>query len=229
MGLSSAMARSWRFQTGHFPLNLARRRARFSIPTCAPLFHGIERPFLLYLHLLLHDVGKSDGHRNLSVVGGDMAMRVAKRLGLDGAATHTLRLVIENHLLMASVSQRRDLDDPAGIRQFAPHVQNAETLALLTLHTFAHTLATSDNLWNGFKDSLLWALQHKAMAMLTGGTEFMRAEEKQRELLMEEVHRLMARAFEEDELQAHFAMLPARYFQIHTAREILDDLLLVHR
>jgi [protein-PII] uridylyltransferase len=195
----------------------------------APMFQGLERPYLLYLALLLHDTGKSDGHGDHATVGGNLAMRVAKRLGLDGAATHTLRLVIENHLLMASVSQRRDLDDPAVIRQFATQVQNAETLALLTLHTFADTLATSDKLWNGFKDSLLWGLHHKAMAMLTGGTEFMRAEEKQRELLMEEVQRLMARAFEEDELQAHFAMLPARYFQIHTAREILDDLLLVHR
>jgi len=197
--------------------------------TYAPLFHGLERPFLLYLALLLHDVGKSDGHRNHSVIGGDMAMRVAKRLGLDGAATHTLRLLIENHLLMASVSQRRDLDDPTVIRQFAKQVQSPATLALLTLHTFVDTLATSDKLWNGFKDSLLWLLYHKTMLVMSGGTEFMRAEERQRELLMEDVHRLMPRSLSEDELQAHFAMLPARYFQIHSAKEILDDLLLGHR
>ena len=88
----------------------------------------------------------------------ELALRVARRLGLDGAATHTLRLLIENHLLMASISQRRDLDDPAVIRNFAKRVQNPENLALLTLHTFVDAQATSDKLWNGFKDSLLWSL-----------------------------------------------------------------------
>src|SRR5436190_19758288 len=66
------------------------------------------------------------------------------------------------------------------------------------------------------------------MQVMSGGTEFMRAEEKQRELLMEEVKRLMSRGFSEEELQAHFAMLLTRYFQIHTAKAILDDVLLVH-
>ena len=195
----------------------------------APLFQHLERPFLLYLALLLHDVGKADGKGDHSLVGGDLAMRVAKRLVLDGSATHTLRLVIEHPLLMASVSQRRDLDDPEVIHQFAKQVQNPETLALLTLHTFVDAQATSDKLWNGFKDSLLWLLHHKAMQVMTGGTEFMRAEEKQRELLMQEVRRLMPDNLSQEELQAHFASLPPRYFQIHSAKEILDELILAHR
>ena len=133
--------------------------------TYTPLFQKLERPFLLYLALLLHDVGKADGHGHHSEVSGELALRVAKRLGLDGAATHTLRLVIEHHLLMASVSQRRDLDDPAVIRQFAKQVQTPETLALLTLHTFADSQATSDKLWNGFKDLLLGSLHRKTLQL----------------------------------------------------------------
>ena len=193
------------------------------------LFQKVERPFVLYLALLLHDVGKPEGHGNHSAVSSQLALRVAKRLGLDGSATHTLRLVIENHLLMANVSQRRDLDDPAVVRNFAKQIQNPETLALLTLHTFVDSMATSDKLWNGFKDSLLWTLYKKAMELMTGGTEFVRAEEKQRELLMEEVQRLMPDQLPDEELQAHFEALPPRYFQVHSAREVLDDLLLAHR
>jgi [protein-PII] uridylyltransferase len=196
--------------------------------TYAPLFHSLERPYLLYLALLLHDVGKAEDHGRHSEVGGQLAMRVAKRLALDGAAAHTLRLVIEHHLLMAGVSQRRDLDDPAVIRRFARQVENWETLALLTLHTFVDAQATSDQLWNGFKDTLLWSLHLKAKPLLTGSSEFVRAEEKQRELLMEEVQRLMPGQLSEEELHAHFGTLPPRYFQIHTAREILDDLVLTH-
>jgi [protein-PII] uridylyltransferase len=197
--------------------------------TYAPLFHGLDRPFVLYLALLLHDVGKPEGHGNHAEVSAKLALRVAKRLALDPTATQTLLRVIEHHLLMANVSQRRDLDDPAVIRQFARQVENTETLNLLTLHTFADTLATSDKLWNGFKDQLLWTLHLRAVQLMSGGTEFIRAEEKQREFLLEEVGQLLPEGVENEELQAHFATLPARYFQIHAARDILSDLLLTHR
>ena len=194
-----------------------------------PLFQKLERPHILYLALLLHDVGKLDGHGNHSPVSAQLALRVAKRLRLDGAATHTLLLLIEQHLLMASLSQRRDLDDPAVIRRFAHQMQNPENVALLTLHTFADSLATSDKLWNGFKDSLLWSLHKKAMDLMSGGTEFVRVEEKQRELLMQEVFRMMPAQLDEEELQAHFGTLQPRYFQIHSAREVLEDVVMAHR
>jgi [protein-PII] uridylyltransferase len=197
--------------------------------TYAPLFHGLERPFVLYLALLLHDVGKPDGHGNHAEVSGKMALRVARRLALDSAATHNLQVVIRNHLLMANVSQRRDLDDPAVIRRFAAEMEKAEILSLLTIHTFVDALATSDKLWNGFKDTLLWTLHHRAMQMLTGGTDFVRAEEKHREALLNEVKELLPASLTQEELMAHFETLPPRYFQVHLAREILDDLILAHR
>jgi len=116
------------------------------------IFRSVERPFVLYLALLLHDSGKATRAGRHSEIGGQLAQRVARRLDLDGAATHTLRLIIEHHLTMSQVSQRRDLDDPAVIRNFAAQIQSAENLKLLTLHTVADTLGTSDKLWNGFKD-----------------------------------------------------------------------------
>jgi [protein-PII] uridylyltransferase len=194
-----------------------------------PLLQKLEHPYLLYLALLLHDTGKPTGHGKHSELGSKIALRVAKRLKLDGAATHALCVVIEQHLLMAITSQRRDLDDPLVIQNFAKQIQNLENLSLLTIITFADSLATSDKLWNGFKDSLLWLLHHKAETMLAGGTEFVRAEEKQRELLMGEVRRLLSGHLSPEELEAHFAALPPRYFQIHTAREIFDDLIIAHQ
>jgi len=195
----------------------------------APLFHDLERPSILYLALLLHDVGKADGHGNHAEVSGRLATRVTRRLGLDGSSSHMLKCLIEHHLLMASTSQRRDLEDPAVIRAFARQVENPEILTHLTLLTFADAMATSDKLWNGFKDSLLWTLYHKTMRLMSGGTEFLRAEEKHRELLLEEVRGLMPPSLSEEELQAHFTALSPRYFQIHSAQEILQDLILAHR
>jgi [protein-PII] uridylyltransferase len=195
----------------------------------ATLFQELDRPFLLYLALLLHDTGKPEGHGKHALVGAKLAARVSKRIRLDGSAVRTLGLLIEHHLLMAIISQRHDMDDPSVIRNFTRAVETPETLALLTVLTFVDAQATSDKLWNGFKDQLLWQLHQRALPLLTGGTEFIRAEEKQREQLMEKVAELLPPLFSPEELAAHFAALPARYFQIHTAREIHDDLLLTHR
>jgi [protein-PII] uridylyltransferase len=193
------------------------------------VFRSLERPFVLYLALLLHDAGKGLHSGQHAEVGGRIALRVSKRLALDGATTHSLQILIEQHLTMAQVSQRRDLEDPAVIRNFAGLIQSPENLRMLTLLTFADAMATSDKLWNGFKDTLLWTLYHKAVSVLLGGTDFIRVEERQRELLSEEVSQMLPRTFHSDELQAHFGSLPSRYFQIHQAKEIFADLALTHR
>lgn len=193
------------------------------------MFHAIERPFVLYLALLLHDSGKALHTGKHAEVGGQIALRVGKRLHLDGVTTHSLQLIIEHHLTMVQISQRRDLDDPAVIRTFAAQMQNTQNLSMLTLHTLADSTGTSDKLWNDFKDSLLRTLHAKTRQVLDGGTSFQRAEARQRELLEEEVGRELPASFGEDELHAHFANLPPRYFQVHSVREIIADLALTHR
>src|SRR5260221_2848151 len=79
----------------------------------AEMFRNVEHQFVLYLALLLHDAGKAYHTGKHEQMGGLLAMRVARRLNLDGATTHTLRLLIENHVVMSQISQRRDLEDLA--------------------------------------------------------------------------------------------------------------------
>jgi [protein-PII] uridylyltransferase len=196
----------------------------------AEIFQTVERPFVLYLALLLHDAGKAQPEAgDHSEVGALLAARVARRLGLDTATTEALQLLIRHHLLMSVVSQRRDLDDPAVIRHFAGQVQNVENLALLTLHTLADSLGTSEHFWNGFKDTSLWTLFHKTRNLLAGGTDFLRKEEMQRGLLELEVRRLAPSHVSDEEVHAHFLNLPPRYLVIHSAKQIVADLQLVHR
>jgi [protein-PII] uridylyltransferase len=84
-------------------------------------------------------------------------------------------------------------------------------------------------LWNGFKNTLLWSLHHRTDEFLAGGTQFIRAEEQQRGRLLEEVRQLLPASIDHDELEAHFAALPPRYFQIHTSEQIAADLKRTHR
>ena len=197
----------------------------------APIFLGLERPGLLYLALLLHDVGKAAVHEQgkHAQVGAHLALRAARRLQLETSAVDTVEFLVENHLLMATLSQRRDLDDAAVIRNFARQVGTPEKLNLLTLLTFADSQGTSDKLWSGFKDSLLWQLHSRALTLLSGGTEFRRASEKAREELRDAVRELASRRITDEELSAHFSLLPERYYEIHTPKQILDDVELTHR
>jgi [protein-PII] uridylyltransferase len=193
------------------------------------LFQHLEQPYLLYLALLLHDTGKPEGRGRHAEAGGQLAQRVAKRLGLDANATLALHKLIEHHLLMAIVSQRRDLEDPAEIRKFAEQVGDLATLDRLTLLTFVDAQATSDKLWNGFKDALLRSLYEKARPVLSGDMEFVRAAARQREVLQEETRQNLSARVSAEELRAHFMTLPARYFEIRGAHEIALDLALAHR
>jgi [protein-PII] uridylyltransferase len=195
----------------------------------AELFRSVENSYLLYLALLLHDAGKAYRTGHHEQIGGNVAESVSRRLGLDGAKSHSLRLIIEKHLAMAQISQRRDLDDPSVITNFARQIQSVENLTMLTLHTFADSMGTSDQLWNGFKDSVLWQLFQRTRRVLTGGTEFLLAEARQRELLVEEVQRMAPHTFDPAEIQAHFNNVPPRYLQISDAKEILRDVTHVHR
>jgi len=155
-------------------------------------------------------------------------LSTAQRLNLDGATAHALRLLVENHLLMSQVSQRRDLEDQDVIRNFAAQMQTRENVMMLTLLTFADARGTSAQLWNSFKDSLLWTLFSKTMDLLAG-KDFRAAQAKQIELLKEEVRRMLPSTFSEDEMNAHFSALPPRYFEIHSSRQIFSDVTMAHR
>jgi [protein-PII] uridylyltransferase len=196
-----------------------------------PVFQSLERPGLLYLALLLHDVGKGAKHEQgkHADVGAELALRAAKRLKLDDGATGLLKFLVENHLLMAVLSQRRDLDDPEVIREFSHQIGTPEKLSLLLLLTFADSQGTSDKLWNGYKDSLLWQLFNRSAALLAGGTEFRKASDQAREELRDLVREFTHSRVSDEEIAAHFDTLPQRYFEIHTAKQIQDDLELTHR
>ncbi len=193
------------------------------------LFHALDRPYVLYLALVLHDVGKAESNRDHATESARMALSQTRRLQLPAPAAATVAFLVRHHLLMSRLSQKLDLDDPEVIRGFAAAIQTAEQLHLLTLHTFADSMGTSESLWTPFKESLLWTLHRRTEEVLRGDGEFRIAAEEQLRRLQGEVRRLVPKTFHKDELEAHFNNLPDRYFVVQTPREIAADVLLVHR
>lgn len=193
------------------------------------LAKSVEHPYLLYLALVLHDAGKARADGNHAESGGRIAASVARQLGLDASSATTLRFLVRHHLAMVVVSQRRDLDEPAEIRRFASLVESVHHLNMLTLLTIADSLGTSDDLWNGFKNALLMTLYWRTREVLVGGARFLATENRRRERVAPEVRALLPAAFPADEVAAHFALMPARYFPLREAEVMVADLQLAHR
>ncbi len=118
------------------------------------VFRKIERPELLYLALLFHDISKglSGDHSEL---GEACAVNVCQRLGLNQDATNLVAWLVRYHLFMAMTSQRSDLSDPAVIERFARKMGDVERLRYLLLLTVSDIAAVGPNVWNGWKGALL--------------------------------------------------------------------------
>ena len=134
------------------------------------LVHKIQphHRMVLYVTLFLHDIakGRIEDH---SIAGARVARRFCPRLGLSPAETETVAWLIENHLVMSTVAQSRDLTDRRTIENFAAVVQSLERMKLLTIITTADIRAVGPGVWNGWKAQLLRTLYYETEPVLTGG------------------------------------------------------------
>jgi [protein-PII] uridylyltransferase len=121
------------------------------------LLEELERPELLYLALLLHDVGKgvpADGHVAASL---DIANKCLTRLDLDPADRETVLFLIGSHLEI-SATLRRDIYDPAIIQNFCDKMGVPERLKMLCLLTFADIKAVNPDALTPWKAENVWQL-----------------------------------------------------------------------
>ena len=104
-------------------------------------------PALLYLTLLLHDIGKSRRHRGATPTAEcRLALPIMERLGrLAGSDANSFRRsLIKNHLAMARFWQKRDVDDPEAASSFAePGRERRSNSANLYVHTFCDARGTA--------------------------------------------------------------------------------------
>jgi [protein-PII] uridylyltransferase len=139
-------------------------------PLAAELVRSIdpEHRKVLYVALFLHDIakGRPEDH---SIAGARVARRFCPRLGFSHADTETVAWLIEQHLVMSTVAQSRDLSDRKTIENFAAVIQSAERLKLLTILTTADIKGVGPAVWNGWKAQLLRTLYYETEPVLTGG------------------------------------------------------------
>ncbi len=180
---------------------------------------------VLYVAVLLHDIAKGRGGDH-SVIGAEIALKLAPRFGLDAAETETVSWLVRYHLLLSSTAFKRDLTDPKTIEDFVHQVQSPERLRLLLVLTVVDIRAVGPGIWSEWKRTLLRTLFEAAEERLRlghkqhGRTELVAA--RQQELATE-------LGWKPSAIRAHAKRLPDSYWlaeplpwQVANARQVAE-------
>jgi [protein-PII] uridylyltransferase len=205
-------------------LMVVRNLRRFAVPEmaheyplCSRLIAEFERPEMLYIAGLFHDIAKGRGGDH-STLGMRDARRFCHDHGLPREDTDLAVWLVQNHLYMSGVAQRQDLSDPDVIAAFVETVRTDRRLVALYLLTVADIRGTSPKVWNAWKAKLLEDLFRLARQRLAPGTAS--AENTLQAKQARVAERLRAYAIPE---QAHLSLwreLDDSYFMRHDEQEI---------
>lgn len=183
------------------------------------LFKKIEDPFVLYLAMLLHDVGKAANARFHAEASAMAAARIAARLQLTSEQRKMLIFLVDQHILLSSTSQRRNVEDAATISEFAAAVRTQSNLDALMLITLADGMGIGDDTWSDWKESLVWQLYRNTSSYLAEGEAFFEQRILERQGVQEAVIKRLG-AESESEVEAHFMNMPEVYFGAFDASAI---------
>jgi [protein-PII] uridylyltransferase len=205
-------------------LMVVRNLRRFAVaemaheyPLCSRLMSAFERPEVLYVAGLFHDIAKGRGGDH-SQLGRVDATRFCRSHGLSPEDTELAAWLVEHHLVMSATAQKKDLSDPDVIRAFAALVGDDRRLSALYMLTVADIRGTSPKVWNAWKAKLLDDLFHATRRALGGEPaplEGSVADTKNKVLV-----RLRAYALPEGAEKALWARLDDGYFLRHEPGEI---------
>ncbi len=167
---------------------------------------------LVFLALLLHDIGKGHGHDHHEL-GATLTAEVSKRLGLDPEEIDLVVFLVRNHLMMSQVAQKGDLDDQRTIDEFARQVGSIDRLKALYLLTYADMRAVAPKVYNNWRDMLLSDLYMRALKIMEQGDREAVDPARRLATVKNAVRETLAPSgAAAGEIEAFLAEMPERYF-----------------
>jgi [protein-PII] uridylyltransferase len=136
-------------------------------PFCSSLIAHFEKPWLLVIAALFHDIAKGRGGDH-SQLGKADTRKFAKEHGLDKKDTELLVWLVAEHLNMSQTAQKQDITDPDVVKAFAKKMGDERHLTALYLLTVADVRGTSPKVWNAWKGKLLEDLYRATLRVLGG-------------------------------------------------------------
>jgi [protein-PII] uridylyltransferase len=189
------------------------------------ILEELEQPELLYLTLLLHDVGKGipgEDHVQSSL---RIAQGCLQRLDLDPADRETVQFLIGNHLEM-SAALRRDIFDPENVRAFAEKMENPERLKMLCLLTYADIKAVNPEALTPWKAENVWQFYIATSNYLSRSAD----QRLHIDVDGENLSRLQALApVAGTKVKTFLEGMPKRYLRVHTPEEVLQHVYMAER
>jgi [protein-PII] uridylyltransferase len=186
-------------------------------PFCAQLASSWDKPWLLYVAALFHDVAKGRGGDH-SELGQVEARRFCRAHGVSAEDTQLIEFLVASHLTMSRIAQKEDLSDPSVIAAFARTVGTARRLTALYLLTVADIRGTSPKVWNAWKGKLLEDLYRQTLRALGGAQPSLDAQVESRKA--EARHLLALHALNPDVERTLWQTLEVSYFARHDAADI---------
>jgi [protein-PII] uridylyltransferase len=186
-------------------------------PLATRLIAALERPWLLYVAALFHDIAKGRGGDH-SALGADEAKRFTRSHFMTTEDSELVVFLVRNHLAMSQVAQKKDLSDPQVIQDFALMVGTSRKLTALYLLTVADIRGTSPKVWNAWKGKLLETLFNQASLALGGALDDTNTILRQRMEHAASLTRLVG--LRDDTREAFWKQLDVAYFLRHDASDI---------
>ncbi|MGJ7496470.1 [protein-PII] uridylyltransferase [Variovorax sp. RT4R15] len=186
-------------------------------PFCSQLAAGWNKPWILYVAALFHDIAKGRGGDH-SRLGALDVRRFCGQHEIERDDTRLIEFLVAEHLTMSTVAQKQDLSDPEVIGAFAKRVGSERYLTALYLLTIADIRGTSPRVWNAWKGKLLEDLYKATLRTLGGSMPDASAEieARKRDALVQ----LALYAQPTDAHKALWDTLDVGYFMRHDAGEI---------
>ncbi|MES2633707.1 MAG: [protein-PII] uridylyltransferase [Pseudomonadota bacterium] len=206
-------------------LMVLRNVRRFFIPEhaheytfCSQLAAGWDKPYILYIAALFHDIAKGRGGDH-SELGAREVRQFCRQHDIAVEDCKLIEFLVREHLTMSRIAQKEDLSNPDVIGAFAKRVGNERYLTALYLLTVADIRGTSPKVWNAWKGKLLEDLYRYTLRTLGGRAPDRDAEieSRKREALVQ----LALYALPHEGHKKLWDSLDVGYFMRHDASDIV--------
>ncbi|MEA3362505.1 MAG: [protein-PII] uridylyltransferase [Thermodesulfobacteriota bacterium] len=193
---------------------------QYKQPMLTEVAGNIEKRELLLLAILFHDIGKGSG-KDHSIRGAEMVPTIARRLQLNREDSKRLEFLVLNHLKMAHISQRRDLQDFKMISKFAELMGMSENLRMLYLLTFADIKAVGPDVWSEWKGSLLRELYEKTYDALEKNEFYHEKRSEKIRNRKRDIRKALSDDFSESRINKVVSSLQTSYLMSYRSQEII--------
>ncbi len=186
-------------------------------PACSQLAAGWDKPWILYVAALFHDIAKGRGGDHSELGCKDVRV-FCRQHGIALEDAKLAEFLVGEHLSMSRTAQKEDLSDPQVIAAFARRVGNERYLTALYLLTVADIRGTSPKVWNAWKGKLLEDLYRYTLRVLGG-----RVPDADAEIEARKREALITLALHAEPFEGHKALwdtLDVSYFMRHDASDI---------